>query len=514
MEAVVVEMLPGQWPRTHELVEITSYDPVVGAAITDYFATDDVQFVGDGDAPAATYFGLLMSRLSLSWRLFGDIGLAGASLPAAGEIEIALDDALVADGTLARWLRSAFDGRRVRWLRGPAGGAYADYDVVLDGALSGQRVITRTTMRLGLRDVQARLQRPLDGPVYAGTGGAEGGADLAGRRKPEMFGLCRCVTPQLVDAGLQVYDVSHSGLSSVAAVYDGMAQLASTPSDPPEPGQYFVDLANGRIKVGSEPTFGLTVTATGAAAAGATDAATLAAWILQHRLGLSSVEIDSDAFAVLATTWPATVGYYQPAGDETDGQALLDLLLCASAYAYYTTDALGRITCGRWSTTDATNAAACDIYIDVDDIAAGQLTLEPIISAPERVDIGCARCWTVVADPTRLAAGADAADIAFAAQDFRLAGAALTHNHMLATPVRIDTALDSAADAAALADVVAASEAGWLDVSFRLAGYHPSLQHAAQIWLEHADYAASGAARILGLRIDADGVNVEARLWL
>jgi hypothetical protein len=504
--------LPGLWPRTAELLEITSYDPAASAEVTDYLATADLQFVDDPDAPAVEYLGLIRTGLTYAWRLFDDAGLGGPSLPAAGEIEIVIDDQVVADGTLARWLRSAFDGRRVRWLRGAPGAAYADYQVILAGSLSGQRTIARTGMRLGVRDLGARIQQPLAGPTYAGTGGVEGGEDLAGRRRPELFGLCRAVSPILVDAATQLHDVSWSGLAEVLVVADGAAPLTLIYIGDPAPGEALVDLASGRVRLGADPTFGVTVNARGAAAGGATDPAAVAAWVLANRLGFAAGEIDSAAFAALSLAWPHATGFYT-GGEDTDGQALLDLLLPASAGAWYSSDPAGRVTCGLWRPTDAATEDDCTLYIDEDDIVAGGVTLTPVATAPSRVEIGHARCWSVVSDPTRLAAAAPAGDVAFVGQEYRLATTALTHGHLLAAPLRIDTALDGSAAAAALAATAATAEAGWLDISLQIAGAHPALQPAAQIWIKHADFGLDLPARLLGLRVQGDGATLELRAW-
>jgi hypothetical protein len=56
--------------------------------------------------------------------------------------------------------------------------------------------------------------------VYAGTGGVDGGADLAGKRKPLCFGNPRNVSPVLLVPSLLIYQVHDGSVAGIDNVYD------------------------------------------------------------------------------------------------------------------------------------------------------------------------------------------------------------------------------------------------------------------------------------------------------
>jgi hypothetical protein len=102
-----------------------------------------------------------------------------------GEIEIANGD-----GALDSLVNSyAIDGRRVRVLLGPTGGAYNQFGAVADVLATGWSGDS-LVVRVGLRDRGYSLDVPLQQNVYAGSGGAEGTAEIEGKPKPLCFGIC------------------------------------------------------------------------------------------------------------------------------------------------------------------------------------------------------------------------------------------------------------------------------------------------------------------------------------
>lgn len=89
-------------------------------------------------------------------------------------------------------------------------------DLSVDGA---------TKARLTFRDNRAALSRGVLSP-FAGTGGAEGTAEMAGKLKPRHYGAPKNVTPVLIDATLNIYCVSDRAATvALPAAYDGAKAL-------------------------------------------------------------------------------------------------------------------------------------------------------------------------------------------------------------------------------------------------------------------------------------------------
>ncbi|MFC5353562.1 LVIVD repeat-containing protein [Azospirillum himalayense] len=83
--------------------------------------------------------------------------------------------------------------------------------------------VTKAT--LTYRDNRAALSRGVLTP-FAGTGGAEGTAEMAGKLKPRHYGAPKNVSPVLIDPTLNIYCVSDMAASvALPAAYDGAKAL-------------------------------------------------------------------------------------------------------------------------------------------------------------------------------------------------------------------------------------------------------------------------------------------------
>lgn len=130
-------------------------------------------------------------------------------------------------------------------------------------------------LRLVLQDRSAILRRPLQRSVYAGTGGAEGTADLRDRARPLAFGRCYQVPPVLVDPSYLVYQVHDGVIAGIDGVYDagvalgepavtiagGHAGLVETPL---QPGTWASAPNYGLLRLASPPAGQVTVDLRGA----------------------------------------------------------------------------------------------------------------------------------------------------------------------------------------------------------------------------------------------------------
>lgn len=142
-----------------------------------------------------------------------------------GAIELANGDGGLSDAVD----QFAISGRRVRALRGarssPFQARYTDFTAVMDGVCSGWNE-DDLIVRVEIRDALAGLDLPMQGSLYAGTGGAEGPADFANKPKPAAFGYCLNITPDLVDSAFRVYRWHDGPGEEVIAVRDRGAALA------------------------------------------------------------------------------------------------------------------------------------------------------------------------------------------------------------------------------------------------------------------------------------------------
>ncbi|MCR9092455.1 MAG: hypothetical protein NXI11_13960, partial [Proteobacteria bacterium] len=146
---------------------------------------------------------------------------------------------LFAERARATWLRSDSTSRGDVEIDNSDG----RFDYILDYALDGRALtlqtwdgatlttvvrgtvsrveVTRTVIRLILRDRAEVYNRPHSLDTYAGDGSdLEGSSDIAGRAKPKVFGSVSNATPVEVDFGLQIYQVSSLSDCTITAARD------------------------------------------------------------------------------------------------------------------------------------------------------------------------------------------------------------------------------------------------------------------------------------------------------
>lgn len=182
------------------------------------------------DIPASTPFdGRLTTALQFSRSVVGDrIGINHTS----GEATIAFANP---DGVYDDYVDDyAIDGREVIVRIGRKTDAYVDHMIIFRG-VGVDWSADQDTVTITVRDKSFLLTDPVQPNVYLGTGGAEGGDDLTGKRKPLSFGQVYGVPPVPVNPSLLIYQIHDhdpaDGLEAVTAtVYDRGTQLtAHTP---------------------------------------------------------------------------------------------------------------------------------------------------------------------------------------------------------------------------------------------------------------------------------------------
>ncbi len=436
-------LLADPYAARRYLVVLEPWDRAAGAVVTLHYS--DHGFTTEpGDTPANTHFAARLHRdfvFRLQRDLFGDGRIAGRSQASRGEVVLANPD-----GALDGLLGHAWDGRRVRVLLGAPDFALADFGVVFTGTAEGIRA-DDDLIAIIIRDPAARFDRPLQPLRYLGTGGSEGGEDLADKPKPDAFGLVRNVEGVYLGLveGRETWQVSAGPIADVPACYsNGLALVRA--EGKPAAGEYAVDAAAGLLTLGGG-SLGTIVTADVKGAVGAAGWLSSAPAIARHiavaRGGLADPEeIDTAAFAALEALCPQVVGLWSEA--ETTVAEALDSLF-GSIGAWWGFDRLGRLSCGRIEPPSATPAAGFD-----DGAALAIERLEVALPA-WRVTLGYGRCWRVLSG-AGLAGGVDETRRRFLAAGERRAAAedaSLRIVHPLAGDETVASLLDDAADAAA-----------------------------------------------------------------
>ena len=186
-----------------------------------YVATEE--FITDaGDVPPSQpYSGVLEEPMDFQWSM-PSVGGFGGFITGRGSTVIDNMDARF-DVLTQRYTT---DGQPVEIRLGKIGTRVADWPVVLRGLSSGE-FIDDVNFEISTEDNGYKLDVPAQTRVYAGTGGLEGNADLAGKPRPLCFGWCESnITPATVIPAELLFQVHDGSIRKIAAVYDRGAALA------------------------------------------------------------------------------------------------------------------------------------------------------------------------------------------------------------------------------------------------------------------------------------------------
>lgn len=205
---------------------ITVYNPASAAEEILYFATKKSFTVGGG---APTAFRSLLQQPAVAARsAFADRSTHGRGVVGAGNV--VLDGRIATNGPLDVYQQCHFDGRPIVIYVGQEGADFpSGFTVVLDGTMETAR-FGQEEVTIELRDWQRAAETPIQSTVFAGSGGLEGGSDLAGKPKPVLLGKVRNFAPILVNAAKQIYQFHDGAISTVDAVYDRGLPLGTSPA--------------------------------------------------------------------------------------------------------------------------------------------------------------------------------------------------------------------------------------------------------------------------------------------
>ena len=329
------------------------------------------------------------------------------------------------DGGVDSLLDYTWEGRGVEIFTGAAEDP-ADRRRVFTGAVETLS-LSEERIRLSLRDRASILQGVLTRGRYRGTGDAEGPPELAHSEKPLLLGQAYNLTPTLLDAARQLYQVIDGRINYVA-VYDRGAALRyrrnyATPGEllaastgaagsgaDIEAGRFARCPEYGLLRLGGPPAGQVTVTANSNTAGnhlfryGANHIPAILYQIVTTRLGRHSLraeQIDEASFRTPEAAALQPSGVFYPAGEPIRAEeAIGELLRSIGAYYWF-----GRDGKFRFAELDGRRRAApdCDHRLGAEDI----LGMEFLDSPPPvwRRRIAFDRNYTPQA-PSELAAAA------------------------------------------------------------------------------------------------------------
>lgn len=225
------------------ICHLQPFDPVAAAAVDLYYSTHGFTSA-PGDSPANTsYPAVLLNDFEFSRTMFDGVKLSGQSIPGVGTLT------LLDDGRLRPLLNYSWAGQPVSvWLGGPDF-ALSDYGDVFHGTADGVESVDGKII-VRLRDLRYRLEREIQTNKFVGSGGAEGGTDVAGRRKPLVLGLCREVPLLYIgkNGGKHTFLVE-GPIVGILRVRDKGLEYTFV-SGTPGPGQFTYDCATGLVTLG------------------------------------------------------------------------------------------------------------------------------------------------------------------------------------------------------------------------------------------------------------------------
>lgn len=303
-----------------------------------YIATEP--FVTDSDqTPANRLFNGRAASISMKRSINNGTDFGGVAL---GDGEVAINNA---DGVLDGRIAQTVAGQTVVIKMGAPGIPYEYWSVVFRGTARDWTFDERL-IRIALRDRSYRLSVAAQSITYAGSGGAEGGDDLAGKRKPKVLGTCNNLSPPQVDAANLVYQIHDGALDAVFGVRDrggaltfgaDRADYAALVAASIAGGSYDTCLAEGLIRLGAAPDGTVTADAATYRSTGKAPLATIIRGLIEDETDID--DFYEGAFSVLLALYPNDAGIYL---DENDNSSVLDvveeLLRGVAGFLYFTRD--------------------------------------------------------------------------------------------------------------------------------------------------------------------------------
>lgn len=177
-----------------------------------------------------------------------------------------------ADHALDAYFQYSFEGQLIRFVVELETGPGTFNAFFIHGYMEQPEFTDRGVLLKYQSVGTAKLARPWRFGTFSGGGGLNGGSDIVGKVRPQLWGKARHISPVLVDPANLIYQVSDAhyvfgASSSVTAVYDAgvaltagatYASTADLLANAPAAGQYRVLNASGMgqgiwVRLGSSP---------------------------------------------------------------------------------------------------------------------------------------------------------------------------------------------------------------------------------------------------------------------
>lgn len=302
--------------------------------------------------------------------------------------------------------------------------------LVFKGVMSSW-FISESQVGIKVSDLSFKLRVPAQPNLYGGTGGADGGADLAGKRKPLIFGYVLNWPATLLNSSALVYQVSDGPVNAISTVYDrgvaltldaDYASYAALTAATITAGKFATCLALGLFRLQSNPVGTVTVDVEGDKTGGTFVSATgdiVQRWMLRVT-ELTATDLYTAAFTALATDQPAPVGYgVGPDDNHTMADVIADLMHGIGGWGGFRREGLFEVRRVVAPTTDAVaSISRRDVLSITRDPPPGSY-----MPPPWRVRVAYERNWTVQTD---LAGSVTADRKAFVSVQFRVSEASAT----------------------------------------------------------------------------------------
>ena len=493
----LADLIADPYAEKHYLAEIVAYD-IAGTATTTIRVSDHGLVTGASDTPAHTlYEARIIEPMAFQRSMFKAGKVGGFSRAAFGEL--ILNNA---DGGLDALAGYAFDGRAITIKVGAAADAFSTYSTIFTGT-ADSIAWTDTRISIRLRDSQLLFESVVQGTLYGGTGGTDGGDDLQGKPKPLTFGIVKNVRAVRVDPTNAIYQVHDGQIEAIDAVYDNGATVSAS--------DYTADLTNGRFTLDSATTGTITADIQGSKTGGTyvSSVANIIERVVKDFGGLSSGDLDASSFTALQSANSSGGGVY--VDRPTRIQIILDAL-ANSIGAYFGYNRAGKFQVGR---VEAPGSTVADTYTANEIL---EIQRKPTAIPPFRTIVRHTLNNTVQ-DPARLATGASAARRALSAQQYReevVTDTAVQTKHLEAGVLEVNTLLTVAANAATEATRLQAlygAERAIYRVRLKIQPFARELNDTVQVTFARYNLTSGKKFRVVGLTENAGKNEVELELW-
>jgi hypothetical protein len=301
------------------------------------------------------------------------------------------------NGDLDRLVDYYWSSRRIVVKAGAKWFRYQDFATIFDGAIDDFEG-DDDQFTLTIKDNRSKADQQIVSGIYGGTGGIDGGEDIANTYKPLAYGVCRNIEPILVDSVNLVYQFHDGSALGVDACRDRGVGLTYG-GDVPDimvavvaAGQYKTQLSGGFVRLGSTPAGRITLDVQGENGNGGFVSKTgeIIERIVTTRLGLNPIEpeyIDGGSLNRMDAVLAGDVGIYINR-NMTASDAITDLVSGVGAYWTFTRQGLlfaGTVSPPSLETTTIT----------VNDIDEQGIKLDRVTKPAWRISVGYAPAWTV-----------------------------------------------------------------------------------------------------------------------